>query len=334
MLKFLVFADLHYKKGMYASPVSSVHAILDRAAAENVDFVIHCGDFCNDYAGSPEITDAYLANRRNLPVYGIYGNHELETAGNTMSVVTPKLCNREVTFAWEGAGCWHTDIREYRIIGLDTNYSMTVAEAWEHNRPASWGPPAENYYGNSLGDAQLAWLEKLLNDAAENGKICVVFSHAALSSKWSASPDGPIVQSLFRRVNQKKPGTVALAVNGHLHTDHFAVEDGVAYFDVNTVHNGFWSPRKEFHYADSHTFAFTAYENGVPEETSDRPLNTLTQAKNTWFFTDPLSAVVTLGENSGNIDGAVTSWMHGIEPDTEADGVKREITSRAWIVRW
>ena len=32
MLKFLVFADLHYKKGMYTAPVESLHAILDRAA--------------------------------------------------------------------------------------------------------------------------------------------------------------------------------------------------------------------------------------------------------------------------------------------------------------
>ena len=75
MLKFLVFADLHYKKGMYTAPVESLHAILDRAAKENVDFVIHCGDFCNDYKGSPEITDAYLNNRHHLPVYGIYGNY-------------------------------------------------------------------------------------------------------------------------------------------------------------------------------------------------------------------------------------------------------------------
>lgn len=331
MLKFLVFADLHYKKGMYTAPVSSVNTILDRAAAEQVDFVIHCGDFCNDYAGSPEVTDAYLNNRHNLPVCGIYGNHELETAGNTMAVVTPLLCNRDVNFPGAKAGHWYTDIGRYRIIGLDTNYSATAAEMWEHNRPASWGPPSENYFGNSLGEDQLNWLGTVLDDAAEKNLHCIVFSHAGLSSKWSESPDGPIARSLFRQANKKNPGTVLLAVNGHLHTDHFAVEDGIAYFDVNTVHNGFWSPRKEFHYADGDTYEFTDYRDGQPTETIARPVNTLTQAKNTWFFTDPLSAVVTVDEHGIRIDGSKTSWIYGVEPDQPCDGVKPAIESREYL---
>ncbi len=329
-MKFLVFADLHYKKGMYTAPVSSVHAILDRAAAENVDFVIHCGDFCNDYAGSPEITGAYLNNRHNLPVYGIYGNHELETSGNTMAVVTPLLFNRTVCFGGEKAAYWHTDMGEYRIIGLDTNYSATAAEMWEHNRPASWGPPSENYFGNSLGEDQLNWLESILADAAERCLHCVVFSHAGLSSQWSESPDGPIARSLFRQANKKQPGTVLLAVNGHLHTDHFAVEDKIAYFDVNTVHNGFWSPRKEYHYADNDTYKFTDYRNGEPLGTAMKPLNSLTQAKNTWFFTEPLSAVVTIDGDGIRITGSETSWIHGVAPDQPCDGVKPAIMSREY----
>lgn len=53
-LSFLVFADLHYKQGMYASTVADLQAILDRAAEHKVDFILHAGDFCNDYPGSPE----------------------------------------------------------------------------------------------------------------------------------------------------------------------------------------------------------------------------------------------------------------------------------------
>ncbi|MBQ7931918.1 MAG: metallophosphoesterase [Clostridia bacterium] len=328
MLKFLVFADLHYKKGMYTAPVESVRAILDRAKRENVDFVIHCGDFCNDYAGSPEITDAYRNNPHGLPVYGIYGNHELESAGNTMEHVTPLLCNREVCFGGERAAYWHTDVNGYRIIGLDTNYSINIAEMWEHNRPASWGPPSENYYGNSLGEAQMQWLEDCLTDAAEKSLKCIVFSHAGLSSKWSESPDGPVVRSLFRKINRKHPGTVLLAVNGHLHTDHFHEEDGIGYFDVNTVHNGFWSPRKEFHYADDQCYAFTDYRDGEPAGCVMKPLNSLSQAKNTWFFTSPLSAVVTVDDAGIVIDGAETAWIHGVEPDQPYDGVKPMIESR------
>ena len=48
-MKFLVFSDLHYKKKMYPASVKDLEAILERANSESVDFVIHCGDFSNDY---------------------------------------------------------------------------------------------------------------------------------------------------------------------------------------------------------------------------------------------------------------------------------------------
>ena len=45
MIKFLVFADTHYKKGLYRTQVSDLEKIMKRAADEKVDFVVHCGDF-------------------------------------------------------------------------------------------------------------------------------------------------------------------------------------------------------------------------------------------------------------------------------------------------
>ena len=59
-MKFAVLADYHYKKGMYIPAVSALECILKRAADEKVDFVIHLGDFSNDYAGSPEVVDLYM----------------------------------------------------------------------------------------------------------------------------------------------------------------------------------------------------------------------------------------------------------------------------------
>ena len=64
-IKFSLFSDLHYKEGMYMSSVDDVQAILDRANQENADFVMHTGDFCNDFIGSPEVTNAYLKNNYN-----------------------------------------------------------------------------------------------------------------------------------------------------------------------------------------------------------------------------------------------------------------------------
>lgn len=76
-ITFTVFLDMHYKKGMYLASVSDLENILHRADISNSDFVIHCGDFSNDYQGSPELIEVFLNNKENLPVYGVYGNHEL-----------------------------------------------------------------------------------------------------------------------------------------------------------------------------------------------------------------------------------------------------------------
>ena len=57
-IKFSLFADLHYKKGMYIASIEDMNEILDRANANGADFVLHVGDFCNDYAKSPELMKA------------------------------------------------------------------------------------------------------------------------------------------------------------------------------------------------------------------------------------------------------------------------------------
>ena len=97
-VKFTAFADFHYKKGMYIPSVKDMDNILDRAKADNADLVIHLGDMCNDYIGSKELVNAYLDNKYGFAVYGLYGNHELESENNSMPVVTPMLTNREVVW--------------------------------------------------------------------------------------------------------------------------------------------------------------------------------------------------------------------------------------------
>ena len=305
--------------------------ILASASSEQVDLIIHAGDFCNDYAGSPELMRAYHQNQYGLPTYGIYGNHELETVGNSMDNVTPLLCNRDVQFATDEngktLGYWYTDIKCFRLIGLDSNYSYNEeTNEWEHNRPASYGCPAGNKESDSLGPVQLAWLDATLADAAELGLKVIAFSHACFSGLWYQNAEADTVRALF----EKYPGTVLLAVNGHEHKDHFAVVDGIAYFDVNTTTNGFWEKRTDHHYDDAHTFRFTDYDaDGNPTTTEDFPLNKLRQGANTWFFTNPLSAIVTVTEDGQiTIEGETTEWLYGIEPPRYEDGVKTAIENR------
>ena len=63
IMKFTVFADLHYKKRMYAASVGDLQTIFDRANEHGSQIVLSMGDFCNDFRGSPEIVKAFLDNK-------------------------------------------------------------------------------------------------------------------------------------------------------------------------------------------------------------------------------------------------------------------------------
>ena len=345
-LTFAVFSDFHYKKGMYASSIDGMQAIVDRAAQANVAFMIHGGDFCNDYKGSPELMNAYLKNNRKLPAYGVYGNHELESRGNVMPLVTPCLTNRPDSVVWGtpdgkiGDGFiahYYFESNGFRIICLDTNYSWNAEKKeWQHNTEASWGPPNGNSSGNSLGPKQLEWLENVLMDAADKGIPCLVFSHVGYSAEWSSAPDTKKVREIFNKANAARQGTVLMAVNGHLHTNHVKVIDNILFFDVNTTYNGDWQGgQKEHHYADGMTYEFVDYDqNGQPTATRQRNLMELGQAQNTWFFTDPLSAIVTI-DSLGHIviDGSKTTWRYNVIPSNDGkNGCEPFITSGSYDV--
>ena len=343
---FSLFSDFHYIEGTYMSSMADMQAILDKAYENKVDFIMHGGDFCNNYKGSPELFQTYLQNNYDMPAYGIYGNHELESGGNSMQLVTPLLTNRNDEVVWGTAdgkigdgsiGYYYFDVNGIRMICTDTNYSWNpTTQVWEHNYTASHNKPDGNEKGNALGPVQLAWLKEVLNDAADKKMSCVVLSHQTMISDWAYTPDGPAVRALFKEVNDRVPGTVLLAINGHLHTNHLVLEDGVLYLDMNTVRNGFWiSGQEEYHYGNE-TFEIVRYnDDGSVKGTTTMLIDNLTQAKNTWFFADPMSAIVTVS-SSGRVEiqGMETTWLAGIVPPNDGqNGVETKISSGVYDLR-
>jgi hypothetical protein len=309
------------------------------AEADSFTLILHAGDFCNDYPGSPEILRPLLQNPYGLAVYGCYGNHELETPGTAMAFVTPHLTNRDVCWGTANGrlgdgdiGYYYFDRDGYRFVVTDTNYSLRPDGAWEHNRTGSHCPVRENTAWNSLGPDQLAWLEGVLKDAAERALRCIVLSHTAFNLRKGASPDAAAVRAIFHSVNTRRPGTVLLAINGHHHTDGASVEDGILYFDVNAVRNAWWQATDHNKYAaDAPTFPFIPYnDDGVPTApATQRPLRSLRQGNHTLFTRDPLSAVLTvLEDGTVEIEGTASRWVAEIAPDSPQDNVVPLIRDR------
>ncbi len=338
-LKLLLFADFHYKKGVYPMTVEHLDAVMKKAHEHGVDYVIHAGDFCNDYLGSPEIVEAYLNNAYDLPVYGVLGNHELEYfvgerftpqyADNPMALVTARIGNRPDEVVWgtpsgrfEGGriGYYYFDVKGIRMVCTDTNYSYSrERDAWEHN--VTYHAPLDNVHGDALGPDQLRWLEEVLTDAAQRGIPCMVIGHAGLSELWYHSADWVAVQAIYARVNALRRGTVLFSINGHYHTDHLQLHDNVLYMDVSTVLNGWWVNSYEPHYADGHTFTFTEYDaDGQAVATYPRSYTELWQGQGTWFVKEPMSAIVTVSTDGHvTVEGCETEWVYGIAPEQPED---------------
>jgi len=342
-LTFTLFSDFHYKENMYTVSIADLRSILKRADDTNSAFVMSGGDFCNDFAGSPELTNTYLNYIKEdgslLTAYNIYGNHELETTGNSMENVTPTLTNDKSVIWGTADGSFDSNIGYYyfensgfRIVCVDTNYSLNSSGEWVHNAPASYGAPSGNTKANSLGDVQLEWLEKVLTDAANKGISCIVMSHDGFSGKFAtSSSDAATVREIYSKVNAIKAGTVIMSINGHHHTNHQGYNDGVFYFDMNTTRNGYWynNSSNTKHYSADDTYLYEQYDDdGNLIDTYEKPINDLYQSKNTYFFAEPVSAVVTVDEfGTITIDGTETNWMYDVNPDTSASGVEPRVTS-------
>ena len=331
-MKFLLFADLHYHPAAYASTLGYLDTMLQRAADEQVDFVMHAGDFCNDYATCPQATKAYVQNKYGLAVYGVYGNHELEWVthdrkgldhSNPMERVTPYLTNREVvwgtadgTMGDGSIGYYYFDVQGYRVVCVDTNYSYNEErDEWMHNM--DYFCPPENIHGDCLGTVQLQWLEDVLTDAAHKSIPCIVVGHAGFCEHWNKSWNHETVREIYARVNAIKKGTVRMSINGHYHTQRMAVCDNVLFWDANAViHGNIYVSDDGEHYTDEHTFEYTEYDaEGDPVKTYQAPYSKPYRGKFGYHFTEPLSAVITL-EDDGRItvDGKETDWAYGIKP--------------------
>lgn len=340
VLRFLVFSDLHYKKDVNLAGVSDLTFLFARAARSQADFVIHAGDFCNDYIGSPELISEYLSNSIGLPVYGILGNHDLEARGNTIEYVASLLTNQAGQVVWgtsddqinrERISYYYFDKGPFRIVCADTNYSYCPSSGiWQHNPGNSSGTLTGNLYGQSLGPVQLSWLEAVLTEAAGSGKKCIVFSHESINPARSMySPDAEAVQSIFHKVNSMKRGTVLMAINGHTHSNRPPmIINNILFFEVNSARIGYWIPGSPPHYSDVHTFTRHRYnEDGSVAAVETSPLSSLLEGNSTWFFDRPLSAVVTVhSDGEIGIEGMQAEWVYGVAPENVPDFISPQIS--------
>ncbi len=283
-IKFCVFSDYHYNPRMYPIEQEGLDEILDRAHQNNVDCILHCGDFSAQSTTNDGFLQKFLNNKYNIPAFGCYGNHELEY------VESLEALNK--AYGYENS-YYYKDIKGFRFVVIDTNHWQDDDGTFFHYPGHAVGSPKGwSYDHNLLGDKQIEWFEKTVK---ESPYPCIIVGHNPMSR--SKREEHKRFIRMINLINYETPGKIPMFLTGHTHKNNIDLFCNVVHFNVNASYNGEWTVTK-------HNFFPKEYCEGYG------------MADNCCIFTHPLSAIVTV-EDNGHIviEGMETDYMYNVCPE-------------------
>lgn len=270
MVKFAVFTDLH--QGLMHDAEWRLNVFLKKCREIKPDFVIQLGDFV-DYRLSEKERSAVLEPYLELPcpVYHVLGNHDTDS------------CSKEdmLELLKERAPYYSFDCGGYHFVVLDCNYyqedGMFISYSHGNYKRA-------HEYDCSLSDCELEWLEQ---DLLNTDLPVMLFSHQCLKREVHGLNNAGELRQVIKRAGDK----VRMAVNGHNHMDALDMEDGILYFNLNSMSNQWLGSE----------YATERY--GKPYD-DDYSFLTMTAP-----YQDPLFAVITAGEDFIDIKGVESCYV-------------------------
>ena len=284
-LKVCVFADIHYQPGVYVNDTPEfLEKILARAERERCDMVIHLGDFVHNVLKAPEKAYIKMYNDFRIPTYHVLGNHDQDDAPHQATLDAYRL--KRGYYAFDKGG--------FRFVVLDPNYYCEEPGKYIHFDHGNYHRRSKNATVNYVPPEQLEWLRSTV---VGSPNPCVVLSHQSLERP----PNGgnvlnkDDVQAIFAEANAKRPGTVRLVMNGHLHADNLRIMDDIVWWDVNSASND-WNSRTHSKFPPEY------------HKSHDRACHNV-------GYKEPLSGILTLSRDGGiRIDGAKSDWLFGVTP--------------------
>ena len=284
-LKVCIFSDLHYHPRVWTNTenTSFLEKIMARAERERCDMMLHCGDFMHGVRTPEQKAFLKLYNDFKVPGYHCLGNHDQD--GNPY---------RETCEAYRmPAPHYSFDKGGFRFVILDPNYFCNEPGKFIHHENGNYFRRKAGSTINWIPPDQMEWLRSVI---VGSPLPCIVASHQSLERGMGAPVmNARDVRAIFKEANEKKPGTVRLVMNGHLHIDNLRLLDGILYWDVNSANYQY--------YAKKH--------DKYPEEY----MKTHRRANHNLGWKEPLSAILTLWPDGRiKIDGAKTEYLFGVTP--------------------
>ena len=279
-VKFSCFSDIHHTFYLYHTDAERrLTEIQKRAKENNVDFIIHCGDFAHE---PRECTD-FIAQYNNfeIPSYHVLGNHDSDA----------QPIEETIRLLGMPAEYYFFDKNGFRFICLNANYCKI---------DGNYVPYSEGNYFQHLDDRdyiseeQIAWLRDVLMSSPYPN---VILSHSHLCLEDDVSgislKNREDVQDVIREANATGH-RVLMCINGHLHRDYMRIYENVCYLDINSA-----------------SYEWTGIpHNFYPKEITDR----YSGADHTVIYNDPVHAIITLSEDGTiEIEGMKSSFFMGVD---------------------
>lgn len=206
----------------YALSLSKLEKCVARFNAERVDFVVHLGDFIDrDFANFDVVKPVFA--RLEMPRYQVLGNHDYAVADARKADVPAKLGMpaRYYDFVFGG---WRFVVLD----GNDISFLANRADSPEYGRAAAYYERRHLQsprWNGALGPAQLAWLERVLEEASRERQQVIVCCHFPI---YPENPHNLWNAAEVRALLERHP-CVAAYLCGHNHAGNYAARSGIHY---------------------------------------------------------------------------------------------------------
>lgn len=193
----------------------------------DVEFNIQLGDIIDrDITSFDAMVPIW--DKVGAPRYSALGNHDYPV--NDSKTIERILGMQSNYYDFTDNG-WRFVVLDTNEISLYGNAPGTqdyaAAEAKLAELKAAGAPNAQTWNGG-VGATQLAWLDRVLADAADKDQRVIVFSHHPLFGTNAHNAwDAPQVQAALERY-----GNVVAAFNGHDHKGRYEVHNGIHYVNL------------------------------------------------------------------------------------------------------
>lgn len=233
-IKIGVFADCQYcdcetaGSRFYRNSISKLEDCINEFNQnEEIEFIVGLGDLIDRNFASFDKVNSILSMSKSR-VFQVIGNHDLEVEKEDLEKVPSKLNLTETWYSFSKKD-WHFIFLNGNDITFHSNDPEIVKQAAEiTDKLKKEGKPNLHNWNGGIGQNQLKWLERELQNAkAKNLKVAIFCHYPLLPFEAHALWNSEEVLEVF-----VKYSCVKLYLNGHNHRGNYAFQNGIHFVNL------------------------------------------------------------------------------------------------------